>query len=161
MQLLFRLPTFGLFPTCNNKCKILVYQTSIYDWTCIVFLFPGEADPQHAAECSILSRLETPPDFVPDSFCREYAAVLPLRLLKIRDTDPDLWTRVDGLMDHLDQVKTALMTILFWRSSKIFRNLQLPHNRHACNFSKIMFIWKICSRACYRPISCFRFNQTL
>ena len=109
MQLLLRLPTFGLFPTCINKCKILVYQTSIYDRTCIVFLFPGEADPQHAAECSILSRLETLPDFVPDSFCREYAAVLPLRLLKIRDTDPDLWTRVDGLMDHLDQVKTALM----------------------------------------------------
>ena len=38
------------------------------------------------------------------SFCREYAAVLPLRMIHLRKNNPNVWERVSGLMDHLDRV---------------------------------------------------------
>ena len=43
------------------------------------------------------------PDFAVT--CPEYAAVIPLRILALRERDPQLWHRVNGLMDHVDDMK--------------------------------------------------------
>ena len=70
--------------------------------------FAGENGPNHQLECSTLSKLDENclPDF--DKFTDEsgitlfsvYAAILPLRMLKLKENTL-VWERLDALMDHV------------------------------------------------------------
>ena len=58
----------------------------------------------HSAECPILSNLdpEDVPEFSGDKPASEYSCILPLRMLRLKKTDPEMWSRVEMLMDHND-----------------------------------------------------------
>ena len=38
------------------------------------------------------------------SLVPEYPAILPIRTLKLKETNPSLWNRVDLLMDHSEDI---------------------------------------------------------
>ena len=88
------------------------YDKNIYNQ--IVFL--GENGLNHQMECSILSSIdkEKRPTFnasIKDeagnnmiSLVPEYPAILPIRTLKLKETNPSLWNRVDLLMDHSEDI---------------------------------------------------------
>ena len=48
-----------------------------------------------------------PKDKIPvfDGPCPEYSAVIPLRILALKDNNPELWSRVSLLMDHVQDMK--------------------------------------------------------
>ena len=45
------------------------------------------------------------PDFSANRPCAEYSLIGCLRLLALKETNPDLWSRVDMLMDHLADIR--------------------------------------------------------
>ena len=63
-----------------------------------------ENGKNHAPECAILSKC-SPLISVDDqnSFHPVYSSVAIIRMLSVKDNDPDTWKMVDNLMDHLDQ----------------------------------------------------------
>ena len=66
-------------------------------------LISGASGPSHSsAECPVFSGLDSPPTF--DGPCPEYSAVNPIRILALRERDPSLWSRVDLLMDHVQDM---------------------------------------------------------
>lgn len=89
---------------------IRIYQRQIND----VFLFiPGASGPNHRIECPIFSQLPIPdrpaflsPENDSDPFppCPAYSAVIPLRILALKKSNPELWARVDLLMDHVEDM---------------------------------------------------------
>ena len=40
-----------------------------------------------------------------DQPCPAYSAVIPLRILALKKSDPELWSRVQLLMDHVGEMK--------------------------------------------------------
>ena len=79
-------------------------------------IFLGENGLNHQLECSVLSSIdkEKRPSFnasIKDeagnsmiSLVPEYPAILPIRTLKLKETNPSLWNRVDLLMDHSEDI---------------------------------------------------------
>merc|ERR1712223_1187492 len=79
-------------------------------------MFLGENGLNHQLECSILSSIDKDkrPSFnasIKDeagnsmiSLVPEYPAILPIRTLKLKETNPSLWNRVDLLMDHSEDI---------------------------------------------------------
>ena len=76
------------------------------------FIFAGENGLNHQLECPILSHIDQ--DRLPKfrrskrfkTIVPEYAAILPLRILQLKEQQPDLWSRVNLLMDHVDDLDT-------------------------------------------------------
>ena len=57
----------------------------------------------HRPECQVFSALETKirvPQYGRGTVAYEYGCIAVLRLLWLRDNDPDTWARVQFLMDH-------------------------------------------------------------
>ena len=66
------------------------------------FSIAGENGPSHQSECPILAGWKSEKlDFTTDNFILELMAILPLRLLNLSVTNPELSQRVNLLMDHL------------------------------------------------------------
>lgn len=69
------------------------------------------------------------PDF--SDTCSEYAVTIPLRILALRDQNPMLWSRVNGLMDHVQEMKEEELNMwnvsrdLWKESSSIFEVIGL------------------------------------
>ena len=62
----------------------------------------GENGPNHRPECSILSSWTNKDlDFFSDNVILEQIAIYPLRLLGLSETNPELYGRIQLLMDHL------------------------------------------------------------
>ncbi|TRY73393.1 hypothetical protein TCAL_09913 [Tigriopus californicus] len=67
--------------------------------------------PNHAIECPVFANLEELPDFTGP--CEEFSAIIPLRILALRESRPETWERVNLLMDHVEdwnEVDKALWT---------------------------------------------------
>ncbi|XP_059079369.1 uncharacterized protein LOC131877644 isoform X1 [Tigriopus californicus] len=78
------------FPTCDVQCS---------------------EGPNHAIECPVFANLEELPDFTGP--CEEFSAIIPLRILALRESRPETWERVNLLMDHVEdwnEVDKALWT---------------------------------------------------
>ena len=89
----------------------------------------GENGPNHKLECPILRRIEE--SFLPKfytsqvvdisngtvSLVPEYAAILPIRVLQLKEQNPYLWSRVDLLMDHIEDMDSTQKEK--WKASKI------------------------------------------
>jgi len=59
--------------------------------------------PRHRPECRVFSKLEKKvavSTFGPDTIAYEYGCISVLRLLSLRDEDPEKWARLEFLMDH-------------------------------------------------------------
>ena len=80
------------------------------------FQFLGENGKNHQMECSILSFIDKDrkPSFKASdkdesgnstiSLVPEYPAILPLRTLQLKQSNPALWNRVNLLMDHTEDM---------------------------------------------------------
>ena len=98
-------------------------------------MFLGENGLNHQLECSILSSIDKDkrPSFntsIKDeagnsmiSLVPEYPAILPIRTLKLKETNPSLWNRVDLLMDHSEDITTEqqekIKVSVFYQLSRI------------------------------------------
>ena len=54
-------------------------------------------------ECSLLSQLPSRPSFGSESH-PALASINVIRLLRLRETDKEMWDRVDLLMDHVEEI---------------------------------------------------------
>ena len=54
-------------------------------------------------ECSLLSQLPSRPTFGSESH-PSLASINVIRLLRLRETDKEMWDRVDLLMDHVEEI---------------------------------------------------------
>ncbi len=112
--------------SCTRSCTALHAHKSIKLVSFFSFLChsSGASGPSHSAECAVFSGLPPSerPDFASWPFptgdgpetssssgprpppCPAYSAVIPLRILALRESDPELWARVDLLMDHVDDM---------------------------------------------------------
>lgn len=69
-------------PLCSDKCR---------------------EGPKHRAECQVFSKMEKKVSvarFGQGTIAYEYGCITVLRLLALRDGDPETWSRVQFLMDH-------------------------------------------------------------
>jgi len=69
-------------PLCSDKCR---------------------EGPKHKPECDVFRQLEkkvSVSNFGKDTIAYEYGCISVLRLLSLRDNDPETWARVQFLMDH-------------------------------------------------------------
>jgi len=69
-------------PLCSDKCQ---------------------DGPKHRPECDLFQKLDkyvVVPQYGPGTIAYVYGCITVLRLLSLRDTDPDTWARVQFLMDH-------------------------------------------------------------
>ena len=70
-----------------------------------------QEDGPHARECSLFQMHN--PRFVIEDYkatCPSYNAIMVLRVLWLRDNQPDTWKLIDMLMDHLDDDKELTKT---------------------------------------------------
>jgi len=77
---------------CCRKCGMPVCDSSC------------EENPIHKNECTLLSANKV--RFVTDDVsqpCSLYSFITPYRLLKLKDSEPELWDRVASLKDHLEE----------------------------------------------------------
>ena len=97
----------------------------------------GENGHNHQAECAVLSRI--PPGDIPIFFknkvCPEYAAILPLRMFRLKSANASVWLRVQGLMDHLDKMDGD--EVLMWKGI-VIQFLQKTCNFTECSEKDVM-----------------------
>ena len=70
-----------------------------------------QEDGPHARECSLF-QIHNPRFVIEDykATCPSYNAIMVLRILWLRDNQPDTWKLIDMLMDHLDDDKELTKT---------------------------------------------------
>jgi len=59
--------------------------------------------PVHREECKVLSRATSPPQFTEDKETEAYHCILPLRMLLLSRSNPDVFSLADRLMDHEEE----------------------------------------------------------
>ena len=84
------------------------------DVTKITIEILGENGINHQLECPILCCIdnENVPKFIESdavttgvlTLVPEYAAILPIRILRLKEQNAQLWNRVDLLMDHVNDL---------------------------------------------------------
>lgn len=95
----------GPFDDSSRKClECFRDMSSIYGCSLcnLPLCGPGcEGGPRHREECSFLRQAR--PQYKEEDINTVYSAVAPIRMLGVKREEPRTWSRVDRLMDHLEE----------------------------------------------------------
>ena len=97
----------------------------------LIYDFLGQQLKNHRAECDIFQTLNIK-DFDWNENCLPLMGVLPIRVMQLKESNPDLWQKVNILMDHLETMKDDER--LVWQSQVIDPVLKSGLRSGSCTF---------------------------